>query len=135
MTDDIKHSISQRILQSEKGERCIRREGTNFEKPVFPGISEESLELADYVGQVSWAFFRILGLKADFLHVPVAVWPSREEYVQGKEVVANLAVVNDAAERGVKLCHDFLTTSKSESDLQHILQVVENCRGIGGNGS
>ena len=81
VTDDIKHSISQRILQSEKGERCIRCEGTNFEKPVFPGISEESLELADYAGQDSWAFFRILGLKADFLHVPVAVWPSREENV------------------------------------------------------
>ena len=38
----------------------------------------------------------------------------------------NMAVVNDSAERGVKLCHDFLDSAKDEARLQNILQVVEN---------
>ena len=37
-------------------------------------------------------------------------------------------VVNDAAESGVKLCHDYIKSSKQESVLQNILQVVENVR-------
>lgn len=40
----------------------------------------------------------------------------------------NMAVVNDSAERGVKLCHDFLDSAKDEARLQNILQVVENNR-------
>ena len=38
-------------------------------------------------------------------------------------------VVNDGAERGVKLCHDFLSQAKSDAKHQQILQVVENDRG------
>ena len=37
-------------------------------------------------------------------------------------------VVNDAAEIGVKLCHDYIKSSKQEGVLQNILQVVENVR-------
>ena len=37
-------------------------------------------------------------------------------------------VVNDAAERGVKLCHDYINSSKQKGVLQNILQVVENVR-------
>jgi len=43
-------------------------------------------------------------------------------------VVSNLCVVNDSAERGVKLCHDFVNVSAKENRLQNILQVVENNR-------
>ena len=34
--------------------------------------------------------------------------------------------MNDAAERGVKLCSDFLRMAKKEENLQKILQVVES---------
>ena len=45
-----------------------------------------------------------------------------------KCIVENLAVVNDAAERGVKLGHDFLSCARKEENYQNILQVVENDR-------
>ena len=45
-----------------------------------------------------------------------------------KLVVDKFHVVNEAAERGVKLCYDFLEAAKTENRFQQILQVVENNR-------
>ena len=39
-----------------------------------------------------------------------------------------LKVVNDSAERGVKLAADFLEAARSEGRFQDILQVVEKSR-------
>ena len=47
--------------------------------------------------------------------------------------MTHLAVVNDAAERGVKLCNDILPYAKGEARLQNVLQVVENNRARKGN--
>ena len=40
----------------------------------------------------------------------------------------SLSVVNDGAERVVKLAYDFLDSARREDNLQNILQVVENNR-------
>ena len=42
----------------------------------------------------------------------------------------SLSVVNDGAERGVKLAYDFLDSSKKEENLQNVLQIVENDRNL-----
>ena len=60
--------------------------------------------------------------------MPVEDWEEEPSYKNGKSVVSHLCVVNDAAERGVKLCFDFLNAAKLEDGLQNVLQVVENCR-------
>ena len=85
------------------------------------------------MGRDSWAFFRILGLECGFLNHPVEEWPSRQDYLIAEEVVSSLSVVNDAAERGVKLCSDFLPSAKGDGILQSVLQVVENNRARKGN--
>ena len=51
-----------------------------------------------------------------------------ESFCQANDVVHALHRVNDAAKRGVKLCHVFIASSKGEHKLQYILQVVENSR-------
>ena len=105
------------------------RHGTDFGKPVFPEVPiEHATELSTFIGRNSWIFFRILRLDHSFLNLPVEEWNSSSSYLAAKEVVNNICVVNDAAERGVKLCHDFLDTAKKEANLQNILQVVENAR-------
>ena len=45
-----------------------------------------------------------------------------------KKMVSSLKIVNDAAERRVKLGSDFLGTAKLEDRYQNILQVIENER-------
>ena len=44
------------------------------------------------------------------------------------EIVKNLKVCNDSAERGVKLAGDFLDSATKETRFQNVLQVVENER-------
>ena len=39
-----------------------------------------------------------------------------------------MQVVNDIAEKGVKLCHDFIRVSKDETWFQKILEVAKNHR-------
>ena len=49
--------------------------------------------------------------------------------LESKCNVEGLRVANNAAERGVQLCLDFISLSKTENPIQNVLQVVENCRG------
>ena len=72
--------------------------------------------------------FRILKLNSQFLSLPFQQRETDAGYQEGKRVISNLCVVNDAAEPGVKLCYDFLHTAKKEKNLQNILQLVEKHR-------
>ena len=55
-------------------------------------------------------------------------WIADPEYHAAVDIVQNIRVVNDSAERGVKLANDFLKSAKCEEKYQQILQVVENSR-------
>ena len=55
-------------------------------------------------------------------------WPLSVPSLDALKIVLNLCVVNDSAERGVKLCYDFIDSARKEGNLQNILQVVENNR-------
>ena len=68
-----------------------------------------------------------LHIDGSFLTLPPEVWSSTEKaYEKGKERVMKLRVVNDTAERGVKLCEylNHLLTN-NEEEKQFVLQVVE----------
>ncbi|KAI8442258.1 hypothetical protein MSG28_005828 [Choristoneura fumiferana] len=73
----------------------------------------------------------LLGIKDSFLKLPVEVWHDNFEYIQGKKRVKNLRVVNDTAERGVKLFEEYnKLLTKNEEEKQIILHVVEHNRKI-----
>ena len=132
MRDDIKLKIAQMLSTSEKKDTCLNSltgtdVGQGYGKPVFPSVPAAADEdLSQFIGQDSWIFFTILNLDTDFLSLPVAQWEGDSSYREGKVVVSELCVVNDAAEREVKLCCDFLQSAKKEKNLQNVLQVVEN---------
>jgi len=68
-----------------------------------------------------------LQIKSHFLHLPIAKWWSTNDaYRVSAENVKAINVVNDAAERGVKLATDFVDTAWSDKHFQNILHVVEN---------
>ena len=109
--------------------KSLKRHGSGFGKPTFPEIPVEPTEdVSAYVGEDSWSFFRILGIDSNFMKKPVEEWCGISSYVMNQEVINSLRVVNDAAERGVKLCSDFISSAQKEAKLQHILQVLENRR-------
>ena len=61
-----------------------------------------------------------------FLTIPPEQWNDNEDYRRGKNRVKNLRVVNDTAERGVKLFDDYnKLLTNDEEEKQFLLQVVE----------
>ena len=65
-------------------------------------------------------------METEFLTVSPDKWMDYPGYVECYTFARNMKVVNDTAERGVKLISDFLnTTTKDESQLQYLLQAVE----------
>ena len=70
----------------------------------------------------------IMKLNCGSLSKPVEYWPKDAGYLEAKLIINNLSMVNDGAERGVKLAYDFIGSSKKEDNFQNILQTVENDR-------
>ncbi|KAG8171084.1 hypothetical protein JTE90_014265 [Oedothorax gibbosus] len=59
------------------------------------------------------------------------MWEQDLSYLKGKNIVRNLRVVNDTAERGVKLIQDYSDTiRKDEKQKQYLLQIISECRKI-----
>ena len=85
------------------------REGIEYGKPLMPAVpTVAGITLTDFVGKDSSMFFRILNLSPRFPAKRVEEWEDDESYLEAMVTAEILVVVNDAAERGVKLCHDFL---------------------------
>ena len=130
--DHLKAKIVEEMLKHPKKASMTNRDGTDFGKPNFPDCiqrnSDGEASLPDFVGEDCWGFFRIMKMDPSFLDSPVSSWHLSAEYMDALKVVNNMCVVNDAAERGVKLCSDFITSARKEGNLQNILQVVENNR-------
>ena len=63
-----------------------------------------------------------------FLNQEVSEWIKLPSYLSSKTKINAVNVINDCAERGVKLSADFACAAKSEDHLQNVLQVVETDR-------
>jgi hypothetical protein len=103
------------------------RRGTGFGKPIFPKLLT-SLQLADLITEDSWFFFSSLGLDSDFLALNVTDWKDSESYQSCLPAVKAINVINDAAERGVKMSADFIGSARNETNYQNTLQVVQENR-------
>jgi len=85
--------------------------------------------LSDLSTKNTKRFFQTLDINVDFFSVPVSEWVSRVDYTQGKQIVDHLPVVNDPAERGVKLMTDYnQTVTKDENSFQNLLLAVDSHR-------
>lgn len=98
-------------------------------KPVLPEVSEDS-QISDFVGANSWLVLDILGLEGDWLNRPVGEWVDSREFMTFSDYVLNLKVVNDTAERGIKLWSEYIgILTSDEVKRQDLVQVVEEHRG------
>jgi hypothetical protein len=92
-----KKLIAERMLLLDR-KTCSKRYGEGYGKPSFPKMPERSPVMLDtFIGEDSWSFFSLLKLEDSFLSLPVGEWEMDKGYQKGKEIVCNLAVVNDAA--------------------------------------
>lgn len=130
VSEEIKDEMRMSLLRYEITD-ITKRVGLSYGgygKPYLPSIPESGTSLVDLIGPDSFRFFTILGLPYQFLHIPAIDWMNNDDYQKMKMIVDKLQVVNEAAERGVKLCHDFLNVARDENRFQDVLQVVESDR-------
>ena len=129
VSDLIKQAMTNKLLATTNDGICKTRFGSGFGKPQFPQPPKDtSRDLDFYIGGDSWMFFNILKIDSSFLRKPVVEWKDNQLYKNAKLIVDNIKVVNDAAERGLKLAQDFQGAAQKEQHYQNILQVVENSR-------
>ena len=100
---------------------------TGFGKPRFQDITT-STKLADLVGEDSWFTICLLKLDVSFLDVEIETWDRNACFIRSQCIIDNLNVVNDCAERGVKLCSDFVSVARGEEHFRNVLQVIEHDR-------
>lgn len=108
------HSIMNRTGDEEPGKKLI--------------VSAQDLvntRLSDLGSTSSASFFKILGIESGFMSHPIESWGQNELFIKGKAIVDNLKVINDHAERAVKLMQDFnRTVTKKEKGYQELLLSV-----------
>lgn len=86
-------------------------------------------DLDFFVNAESLNLFKRFNLSTDFLNNHPSTWDTDEHYVAALNCITNLKVVNDCAERMVKLMKDFNgELTKDEEQLQYILQIVQKHR-------
>lgn len=88
-----------------------------------------SKQISDLATVNTNSFFKTLGLSTDFFDLPVDMWHTSESYRRGKHVVDSLSVINDHAERVVKLFQDYnRSVTKQEQGFQNLLVNVAEHR-------
>lgn len=107
----------------------LNRFGAGWGKPICPSVViNATTRLCDFVGKDSWFTIYRLQLNVSFLSLPVIEWQSNEAYKASLVNIGAVNVVNDGAERGVKLASDFVDTARDDKHFQNVLQVVEEDR-------
>ena len=118
VSDDTKARMAARLLSLEKPE-------ARLDLPEYPTVTEGS-ELWDFVKPHSWDFFTILRVEADWLTWPLDKWEESEDFRKARQFVTTVKVVNDAAERGIKLASDYAESLTKDSVVrQKFFQTVE----------
>ena len=119
VSNDTKSRMAAKLLSFD------RPEEPRIDLPKFPIVTGSS-ELWDFVQPSSWEFFDILKVEADWLTQPLVEWEESEGYRKARQFVRNVKVVNDAAERGIKLASDYAKSLTKNTEMrQKIFQTVE----------
>lgn len=104
-------------------------QGSADPKPRITLPEPTGKTIADFVTTSTTNFFTILNLDTTFLQVDPEMWESSPSYLSAADVVCNLKVVNDLAERSVSLIQQFNSSlTRNEEQKQYLLQVVESHR-------
>ena len=92
-------------------------------------VSLQDTKLENFVTKSTILFFERLPIRTTFLAQDPETWKSSTDYLAGYEIVKNLQVVNDHAERGVALIQEYNSIiTKDEEQKQYLLQVVAEHR-------
>ena len=82
---------------------------------------EAQVKLQDHITPASWEFFKILKLPSDRLALPPAQWSENENYQRAQQYIKYVKLVNDPAERGVKLASNYSKILSKDSTIRSLI--------------
>ena len=128
VTDTEKAKIASALLKTKVSDVSVPKKRKGNGKPIFPADVNENSSLADLTGEDSWYFFQLMEIETGFLLKDVEEWSHDEQYLAAKKQASMITVVNDCAERGIKLATDLQTSAQFQKNFESNLQVVEKSR-------
>lgn len=86
-------------------------------------------DISDFVTSNTMNFFHRFDIDTEIFHYDPSTRLLREDYIEARNRLKNVKVVNDSAERGVKIISDYIKIlSKDENEKQWIVLVVQELR-------
>ena len=115
ITEDTNVKMAQKILASielkdgtEDSEDAYNKKLLLRNKEISEFLQSSDKEiLLKLLSDNSKNLFPRFKIENKFLHLHSSEWINSNEYMQGKLVIGNIKVVNNSAERGIKLIGDF----------------------------
>lgn len=104
-------------------------EGPPLKRITIVASSASEFQLENFVTRNTMQLFEKLRITVDFLEYDPELWSTRDDYSEGAELIQQLHVTNDHAERGVALVQELnQRITHDEDQFQCLLQVVADHR-------
>ena len=82
-------------------------------------------ELDYFINETTWRFFEKFNIETSFFQFDVETWPTQATFLEGLQVVKNLTVINDVAERNVHLAEQYMNfLTQDENQKQYLMQII-----------
>lgn len=123
--------FDERVDDNEKlkmVEALSRKSSLNYKRKISIVRKEVSNKtISDFVTENTLKFMIDYGLNVEWLSQHPQTWNNHPGFRESKNIVNHLLVVNDCAERAIKLIQEFSGhLTKNEQDLPALLQTVES---------
>ncbi|XP_017475163.1 PREDICTED: uncharacterized protein LOC108365609 [Rhagoletis zephyria] len=88
-------------------------------------INLQKRDIYFFINSNSSKYFDPFNINKKFLECDVEKWSTNDDYLEGLDIVNNLQVINDVAERAVQLTQDYINILTTKEDQKHyLIQVV-----------
>ena len=125
----VKANMAQVLLDKDKEAEEEKNQVKRYILPEKDVSSFPNIKFPSLLTPGTKTFFNRFSLSTDFLNKDPSVWKDDPGYKSGIEKLKKLMVVNDVAERGVKLIQDYNNIlTKDETEKQFVLQIVAGDR-------
>ncbi|XP_076279088.1 uncharacterized protein LOC143208527 isoform X1 [Lasioglossum baleicum] len=115
-------------IKKKMVEALNKEEEQNCKKLVIPRKDIKlyiDITMDNFVSTQTLKFFSRFDINIDFMSKDPALWEADNNYKAATRIVGNLQIVNDVAERAVKLMKEYSDCiTKDENERQDILQIV-----------
>lgn len=121
LSDDVKRRMVVKLENIDDEFDCQKRVEVNNVESLY------GLNIDSFITSQSRRFFERFEINTDFLEIDPSEWPHNDGYNEGLNRVKTIRVVNDTAERAIKLIEEYNNIlTKNEDQKQFLVQILSD---------